>query len=184
MKSIAFTGHRPNKLYGYDLNNEGYNELRNILNTILKNEIYKYDADTFITGGALGFDTLAFYVCDNLIQDYGGNQILAIPFEKQANAWPRESQITYKEMKKVSTCIYVDDYKKYNVKGIKGGEYHPAKMQKRNEWMVDNCDMLIGCWDGVEKGGTWNCLKYAKKLNKEIIIIDPKTFKVYYLEGN
>lgn len=182
MKSIAFTGHRPNKLYGYDLNNENYNILKTRLYSILSNEISNNDADTFITGGAIGFDTLAFDVIRELINGYGGNHILAIPFEKQATKWPKESQIVYKEMKKFSTCIYVDDYEKYNVKGIKGGEYHPIKMQKRNEWMVDNCDLLIGCWDGVKKGGTWNCLKYAKKLNKEIIIIDPKTFEVYYLE--
>ena len=48
--------------------------------------------------------------------------------------------------------------------------------------MVDNCDLLIGCWDGVKKGGTWNCLKYAINLGKEIKIINPKNFEIYRLK--
>lgn len=138
MKTIAFTGHRPDKLYGYDLNDEGYTKLRLILNSVLKNEICHNDADAFITGGALGFDTLVFDVVRGLIEDYGGNHILAIPFEKQAVKWSIESQKVYREIKKFSTCIYVDDYEKYNVKNVKGGEYHPAKMQKKemNGWLI------------------------------------------------
>lgn len=179
MKKIAFTGHRPNKLYGYDLDNEDYDKLKVILKDILESEILKYDANTFITGGALGFDTLAFNVARDLINKYGGTHILAIPFEDQPIKWEWKSQIKYKKIKQFSTCVYVDDYEEYSVKGTKRGEYHLAKMQKRNEWMVDNCDLLIGCWDGVKKGGTWNCLKYAKKLGKEIIIINPNNFEIW-----
>ena len=182
MKTIAFTGHRPNKLYGYDMHKEYYDKLKIILKDMLKDEIYKYDADTFITGGALGFDTLAFDVVKDLIDDYGGNHVLAIPFEKQAIKWPIESQVKYKIIKQLSACVYVDEYEKYNIKGVRTGEYHPAKLQKRNEWMVDNCDLLIGCWDGVKKGGTWNCLKYAMNLGKEIKIINPKNFETYRLK--
>ena len=185
MKTIAFTGHRPNKLYGYDLNNQNYNLLKARLYSVLSNKINNHDADTFITGGAIGFDTLAFDVVEELRKDYEVYQILAIPFKNQPNKWFKKDKEKYELMKQLSTCIYVDQQKEdkdYSVKGTSPGEYHPAKMQKRNEWMVDKCDMLIGCWDGVKKGGTWNCLKYAKKLNKEIVIINPKTFEVYYLE--
>ena len=33
--SIAFTGHRPNRLYGYDLNNPRYKQLSKILEKLL-----------------------------------------------------------------------------------------------------------------------------------------------------
>jgi len=46
-------------------------------------------------------------------------------------------------------------------------------MQKRNEYMVDNADIVIAVWDGT-KGGTCNCVRYAKKLGKDIVIINPK----------
>ena len=45
-------------------------------------------------------------------------------------------------------------------------------MQKRNEYMVDLADRVIAVWDG-SKGGTANCVKYAEKVGKEIIRIEP-----------
>lgn len=39
--------------------------------------------------------------------------------------------------------------------------------------MVDNSDFVIAVWDGT-KGGTANCVRYAKKLNKELVAINPK----------
>lgn len=44
--------------------------------------------------------------------------------------------------------------------------------QKRNEWMVDNADVVIAVWDG-SRGGTHNCYKYAEKVDKPIYLIDP-----------
>ncbi len=51
-------------------------------------------------------------------------------------------------------------------------EYKPWLMQKRNEYMVDLADKVIAVWDG-SKGGTGNCVRYAKKCGKEIIRIMP-----------
>lgn len=53
------------------------------------------------------------------------------------------------------------------------GGYASWKMQKRNEWMVDRCDILVSVWDGTE-GGTYNCVNYAIGKNKQIIRINPK----------
>lgn len=39
--------------------------------------------------------------------------------------------------------------------------------------MVDRCDKLIACYNGDTSGGTYNCVQYAKKKGKEIIVIDP-----------
>jgi uncharacterized phage-like protein YoqJ len=61
------------------------------------------------------------------------------------------------------------------------GNYHPAKMQKRNEYMVDNSDFVIAVFDGEQKGGTFNCIKYAlnqTNRNLQIHIINPNTLEV------
>lgn len=57
----------------------------------------------------------------------------------------------------------------------------PFVYQRRNEWMVDNSDMLISVWDG-SKSGTANCVKYA--IGKiPVWRIDPITQKVgWYAE--
>ena len=51
-------------------------------------------------------------------------------------------------------------------------EYKPWLMQKRNEYMVNLSDKIIAVWNG-SKSGTQNCIKYATKLGKEIIRIEP-----------
>lgn len=45
-------------------------------------------------------------------------------------------------------------------------------MQKRNEYMVNLADKVIAVWGG-SSGGTANCVRYAKSVGKEIIIIKP-----------
>lgn len=182
MKAIAFTGHRPDKLYGYDFTNEKYLQLKSRLTMILSDKIHVENFDTFITGGALGFDTLAFDVVNDLKKNNDIKHILAIPFMKQATKWNYSSVLKYQQMKAASECVYIDELEKYSIKGFIQGEYHPAKMQKRNEWMVDNCDTLVACWNGDKKGGTYNCVRYAQKINKEIIVINPETLEISYLE--
>lgn len=39
---------------------------------------------------------------------------------------------------------------------------------QRNKWMVDNADAVMAYWSGVEKGGTYNCIEYARQVNKPI----------------
>jgi hypothetical protein len=41
----------------------------------------------------------------------------------------------------------------------------------RNKDIVDNCDRVIAFWDGKSKG-TDNSISYAKKIKKEIIVLD------------
>lgn len=44
----------------------------------------------------------------------------------------------------------------------------PWVYHKRNEWMVDNADAVLAYWSGKERGGTYACIKYARKVGKQI----------------
>jgi len=46
------------------------------------------------------------------------------------------------------------------------------KLQKRNEWMVDNSDAVIAVWDGTP-GGPGNTVDYARKFGRSVLVIDP-----------
>ena len=46
-------------------------------------------------------------------------------------------------------------------------------MQKRNEWIVDNSLRLLALWDG-SKGGTANCVTYARYGRREIKNVWPE----------
>jgi uncharacterized phage-like protein YoqJ len=50
--------------------------------------------------------------------------------------------------------------------------YAAWKMQKRNEWMIDNSDATIAIWNG-QPSGTANTIEYAQKQKKPVIVIDP-----------
>ena len=49
------------------------------------------------------------------------------------------------------------------------GRTHPkGAITKRNRWMVEQADLFI-CYVEREEGGAYTALKYAKKLEKEVI---------------
>lgn len=186
MLKISFTGHRPNKLGGYQWGNKIQKEVRkeiekNILDIIERTEEKEI---VFYSGGAIGVDQIAFEVVDGLKEviwfineDITIKNNIAIPFKDQDRLWRINDKERYKSQKKrADNVIYVDTEKGYEVSGTEEGKYDVRKMQKRNEYMVDNSDILIAVFDG-SKSGTKNCIDYAKEHNKEIIIIDLNKIK-------
>ena len=110
---------------------------------------------------ALGVDQWAAHIAHKL----GIPFIAAIPFEGQEKAWPEKSQKVYRLLRKLADEEVI----------VSPGDYSAAKMQVRNEWMVDHCDTLIAVWNGTS-GGTGNCVKYAKSQHKSMYQIDPSKF--------
>ena len=111
---------------------------------------------------AQGVDQIAAEVAMDLFFDV----VAAVPFEGQETLWPEPAQIKYWEL--LLKCV--------DVREICEPGYAAWKMMKRNQWMVDNCDVLIAVWDG-SSGGTKNCVDYATSKEKTIIRIDPKELK-------
>ena len=147
---IAVTGHRPNKLGGYD--NEDAQRairrhMRDFLRTVPQEEL------TLTSGGALGVDQLWMQVGLHLHLPV----IAALPFEGYDAKWPVASRQEYKRL--LDRCQLV--------KYVCEPGYAASKLQRRNEWMVDNCDALVAYWNGTP-GGTKNCIDYAVKHKKTI----------------
>jgi uncharacterized phage-like protein YoqJ len=152
---VAFTGHRPNKLGGFLLPNPTYIHVCQQLEKTIK-ELQPTEA---ISGMALGIDQWAANICRKL----GIPFTAAIPFVGQEKAWPEASQKTFRALLNKATKQVI----------VSEGGYAAAKMQIRNEYMCDHCDVLVAVWDGTS-GGTGNCVKYAQSIGKQIIFIDPK----------
>lgn len=174
---ICFTGHRPDKLGGYNWSTNKNMRIMLKLLRVIEEQIQEYQNEeiTFICGGALGIDQMAFHLCNKLKLKYFNIKTeLAIPFLKQANMWFSDADIKrYKEHKDLADrVVYVDELEQYKFDKVPIGEYHAVKMQIRNKFMVDNADLVIAVWD-KSSGGTKNCVKYAEKLGKKIIVIDP-----------
>lgn len=178
-RTVCFTGHRPDKLIGgYSLRVPLATELANVTTALIESLIIENQARTFISGGALGFDQIAFMCVDRLKKKYPEIQnILAVPFKDQPNAWknPEDVKRYEKIVERADEVVYVDVIPSYIPKGNKAaeGRYSAAKMQMRNQYMVDQSDLVIAAWDG-SSGGTKNCVDYAKRKGKRIVVLDPK----------
>jgi uncharacterized phage-like protein YoqJ len=155
---IAVTGHRPDKIGGYDFQAPQRMWIRDQL----RERLLIYRPKRCISGMALGVDQDFANVCIEL----GIPFTAAIPFVGQEDSWPKESQDIY-----TSILAKADD-----VMVVSPGGYAVWKMQVRNKWMVDHCNLLIAVWDG-SPGGTGNCHKYAVERRHVIDRINPNHFR-------
>ncbi|NFI09711.1 DUF1273 domain-containing protein [Clostridium botulinum] len=176
---VCFTAHRPHLLYGYELSNKKYQLLAKKIREICIMLIERYSVDTFITGGALGGDTVAFFVVENLKIRYPCiKNILAIPFKNQPNKWNDIDRERYRRMLNLADeLVYVDALDRYKISKIEKDTYNIRKLQVRNRYMVDCSNYVIAIYNGNCKGGTYNCIQYAKKQNKTIITLNPITLR-------
>lgn len=166
---LAVTGHRPGKLYGYNMLDDSYKELYELIKKI----IIKEKPDKAITGMAIGVDLLfanaVIAINDNNWIDKKIHLHAALPCLDQETKWPNHTINAYNEL--LSRCD--------STKIIVNELYADAKycMHARNKYMVDNCDILLAVWDGTP-GGTGSCVKYAKSVNKHTIYLNPSTLKM------
>lgn len=152
MRSYSVTGHRPNKLCNAYPETDAYNKLLIFSEWVLNQ--YKHNIDKIYIGMALGFDIAMAHSAIVLKIPV----VACVPFKGQESMWPFKSQLYYREvLSKVQEVIYVCE-----------PGYSNWKMQKRNEYMVDNSTRQIALHDGT-KGGTYNCVKYAKTKGVESI---------------
>lgn len=164
-KVCSFTGHRPNKLSGYNPKDNA--KLLWKLHEVIVDHVKDKDVDTFINGVALGIDMWGARIVIKLKETYPHLKLIsAIPCRNHSNRWPESSQKEWQFVIDNSdeTVLVTDE------------EYKPFHMQIRNQYMVDNSDYVISVHDG-SKGGTGNCVEYARKKNKQITNIDPKLYQ-------
>ncbi|WP_268516648.1 SLOG family protein [Bacillus atrophaeus] len=163
-ETVCFTGHRPNKLGGYDMKNPTMLNLKDKLLEVIEELITKENKSRFITGGALGTDQAACWCVHILKKKYPHiKNIIATPFKEQDKVWSADQKMWYKRMLDVADeIINVEELDKYKVSGDEPGEFSPAKMQKRNEYMIDHSEAIVAVYDGT-KSGTRNCLNYARR---------------------
>lgn len=152
-KACSFTGHRTIPVAHRDM-------VAVRLNDTLVHLIEKKGVDTFIAGGALGFDTTAALAVLSLKNVYPSIKlILAIPCENQTKGWSDKAVALYNDiMKKADEVIYT------------GKEYTSGCMHVRNRFMVDNSEYCVA-YKTRESGGTAYTYKYALEQGKTVINI-------------
>ena len=151
-KSCCFSGHRI-------IRNEDIDVIvRNL--PILLDKFHKSGINTFIAGGALGFDTLAAQEVINLREKHNDVRlILALPCRNQDLKWTDYQKNQYSAiLDAADEILYISE------------SYLPGCMQKRNRFMVDNCMTLVVYIQNASSG-TGYTTKYALDKERRVINI-------------
>jgi len=162
---VGATGHRPDKLGGYA---EEVTPLRAWVRAQIRRYLRQLRPLYGISGMALGVDQDFAEICIELRIPF----IAAIPFRGQERAWPPEARTKYRQLLAQA----------YEVVIVSEGRYENWKMQARNEWMVDHCNVMLCVFDG-SPGGTANTVNYADRVRREKIRIDPNEFRELLAAG-
>jgi len=173
-KGCFFTGHRPDKLGGWDENNETAVAVKRWLWKSIKRAI-KGGHQTFISGAALGVDTWAAEAVHELKEEFPTIRlVLAIPFPDQPSKWRNAAKIRWDRL--VEICD------EFTIVGPNPPEDSPKwvyaqLLHKRNQFMVDHAHSGIAVWNGDEKGGTHDCITRALKKKRPMLRLDPTTME-------
>ena len=161
-KNCCFTGHRPQGFpYQYGVDRKKHNAYLKMLKAKIKLAITEYGITNFISGMALGTDLDFAETVLKLKNKYPITLECAIPCPNQTLKWNSSDILRYENILKRADEI-----------NLISEQYTPECMLKRNRYMVDKSELVIAVFNGIEKGGTWYTISYAKRENKHIEIID------------
>lgn len=169
MISIAVTGHRPDKLWGYDLNHPKYKELESLIMKEIAKIILEHQFENpieCISGMALGVDTIFAKAVLKMRMEAPESirLIAAVPCIEQDKLWRGNDKTTYKNILSLSD----------EVVHVSKEPYTKGCMNARNQYMIDRCNVLLAVWNGDKIGGTADAVKRAERAGKEIVRIDPR----------
>lgn len=176
-KTVCFTGHRPKGIIAYEPYHEStrpkYQKIVDGL-VIQIEQLIGLGYTNFISGGAQGFDQLAFWAVNKAKQKHPHIQnIVYIPFRGQESRWAKKglfSQHEYNLMLRKADHVHVC------AENVNSGDFKESvkALMDRNKHMVNASDYVIGqfendSWtDPKTKSGTADCLRYAKQTGKKI----------------
>lgn len=168
LHSCAFTGHRPHKLPW--MHNEKDPRLAALISGI-KNQVAKLTAEgitDYYSGMAEGVDLWAASAVLELKESNPTVRLHCIvPYRAQPDKWGADTQTTYREI-----IAKADETRKLS------RDYYDRCLLDRNRYTVDQAGTLLAVYNGEYRGGTAATIRYARKLDRRIIVLDPATGKV------
>ena len=174
---IGFTGHRPNKLGGYDLSVQGYLNMQQDLETYIEKNLEVFDVVVGHSGLALGGDTVWSKAILAMKEKYPGRVLFhaEIPMMEQAEAWFKQSDIDFWH-EQVERADFTSVYG-----SLAGRPDHERKrlaskyLNLRNEGMLGHSGVLLALHDG-STGGTGNAVAHAKEINLVTHTVHPNVY--------
>lgn len=151
--TAAFTGHR-----WYDSSRK--HSVKKKIEECVR-EAYRNGITNFISGMAIGFDLLAAEVVLSLRHECPAITLTAVlPFREQASR--------FNELNK---CRYYKCLSQADDIVILSNDYTAKCYLERDRFMVEHSSLLIACYDGRNRGGTFWTVNFAARTGKNVINI-------------
>lgn len=161
-KTITFTGHRPEGLYGTNYMANGNRQALLTVRSIIEDKIVNEDVDTFYTGMARGFDQWAARIVIALRHKYKHIQLVAVlPCLGQDKLWSYEDKRDYSDILELCDDVIYLNYK----------TYYDGCMIERDHYMVNHCEEVLSLFNGEKRSGTFATMNYAKRQGKPLTIV-------------
>ena len=162
-KCCAFTGHRPSKFpWRHDEADSRCVTLKVELTKQIT-RLAEAGVTDFFSGMAEGTDTYCAQIVLGLRRKNPAlNLHCVLPCEGQADSWSDLARERYHAILKQA------DFVEYVSR-----EYYDGCMLARNRRLVDQAGILLAVYNGERRGGTAATVRYAQKMGREIIMIDP-----------
>jgi len=164
-KIVAFTGHRPQKFpWKYDETDSRCSALKTVLTEQIT-ALADVGVTQFLSGMAEATDTWSALSVLALRETRPKIKLHCIlPCKEQADKWRASSRALYHSiLEQADSVVYVSR------------NYHKDCMLERNRFLIDHSTTLLAVYNGERRGGTAATIRYARKLGREIIVVDPIT---------
>ena len=159
----AFTGHRPHKFpWRYNEADERCVALKAALTEQIT-RLVDVGVTDFYSGGADGVDCWAALIVLELRKKNPALRLHCIlPHKGQADKWSDSAQKRYHSiLKQADSVEYVSH------------AYYDGCMIDRNHRLVEAAGSLLAVYNGERRGGTAATVRYARKLKRKVVILDP-----------
>ncbi|MBQ4154283.1 MAG: DUF1273 family protein [Clostridia bacterium] len=156
-KTCFFAGHRPYKFtYEPEQEERFLTTLKNSINKTVR-EAFDNGYDTFLCGGAIGFDIMCAESVIELKKKFPQVRLVCmLPFENHHNSFPAEWQTRFTDI--LDACDFID---------YVSPDYVTGCYYDRNHNMIKNSSLLITFFDG-KGGGTARVVAAAQSAKLKI----------------
>ncbi len=166
-RSVAFTGHRPEKIALSSGDPDIEHEIRAALRVMLAG-IYGSGYRTFLSGMAQGFDLWAAEETLAMAEDpaFGGMELVAVvPFRGQAARYPRRAADSYDiVLSRAARTVVLSEH------------YYQGCYKARNDFLVDNSSAVICYFNGRDGGTKYTVTKAGRAGLRIFNIFNPTLF--------
>jgi len=171
--SCAFTGHRPHRFPWKD--NEADPRCAALKAALAEQiaSLVEAGVTDYYNGGADGVDCWASLIVLSLREKNTALRLHCIlPHEGQADKWSDSARERYHAiLKQADSVDYISR------------EYYDGCMIDQNHRLVESAGLLLAVYNGVRRSGTGATVNYARKMGREIILIDHTTQDVTHEGG-